>query len=129
MLATSSDPPVLRSKVNEIQRGLLHGQVHLHANKHTVQNVAMTIMTTLDEAVSCMQVQLHSLLMKRWRKRKSAGGNRHLQDAKMHTQQISLDEVAGGRLANSCCRGATCFRTLLHPFTTFRLEMVTNGVC
>jgi len=103
--------------------------VHLHANKHTVQNVAMTITTALEEAVSRMQLQLHSLPMKRWRKRKSAGENRHLQDAKMHTRQISLYEVAGGGLANSCCRGATCFRTLLHPFTSFRLEMVTNGVC
>jgi hypothetical protein len=103
--------------------------VHLHADKHTVQNVAMTITTALEEAVSRMQLQLHSLPMKRWRKGKSAGGNRHLQDAKMHTRQISLDEVAGGGLANSCCRGATCFRTLLHPFTSFRLEMVTNGVC
>ena len=66
--------------------------------------------------------------MKSWRKRKSAGGNRHLQ-AKMHTRQISLNEVAGGGLANSRCQGATCFRTLLHPFTAFWLEMVTNGVC
>jgi len=68
--------------VNEIQKGLLHGQVHLHADKHTVQNVAMTITTVLEEAVSRMQLQLHSLPMKRWRKRKSAGGNRHLQEQK-----------------------------------------------
>ena len=57
------------SNVNEIQKGLLHGQVHLHADKHTVQNVAMTITTVLEEAVSRMQLQLHSLPMKRWRKR------------------------------------------------------------
>ena len=126
--ATPSDPPDLRSKVNEIQRGLLHGHVHLHADKHTVQNVAMTITTVLEEAASRMQLQLHSLPMKSWRKRKSAGGNRHLQ-AKMHTRQISLNEVAGGGLANSRCQGATCFRTLLHPFTAFWLEIVTNGVC
>ena len=121
--------PAQRSKVNEIQRGLLHGQVHLNANKHTVQNVAMTITTALEEAVSCMQLQLHSLPMKRWRKRKSAGGNRHLQDAKKHARQISLHEVARGGLANSRCRGSTCFRTLLDAFIAFWLEMVTNGVC
>jgi len=103
--------------------------VHLHADKHTVQNVAMTITTALEEAVSCMQLQLHSLPMKRWRKRKFAGGNSHLQNAKKHAQQISLDEVAGGGLANSRCRGATCFCTPLHPFTAFLLEMVANGVC
>ena len=90
--------------MNEIQRGLLHGQVH-----HTVQNVAMTITTTLEEVVSRIQLQLHSLPMKRWRKRKFAGGNRHLQDAKKLARQILLNEVAGG-----------------HPFW---LEMVTNGVC
>ena len=101
--ATPSDPPALRSKVNEIQRGLLHGQVHLHADKHTVQNVAMTITTALEEAVSRMQLQLHSLPMKRWRKRKSAGGNRHLQDAKKHARNFSLEKVAGGGLANSRC--------------------------
>jgi len=102
--------------------------VHLHADKHTVQNIAMTITTALEEAVSRMQLQLHSLPMKRWRKRKSAGENRHLQNTKKHAQQISLDEVAGGRLANSRCRGATCFRTLLHPLTAFWLQMVANGV-
>ena len=100
--------------MNEIQRVLLHGQVHLHAEKHTVQNVAMTITTALEEAVSRMQLQLHSLPMKRWRKRKSAGGNWHLQDAKKHARQILLDEVAGGGLANRRCRGATCF---LHLFS------------
>ena len=121
-----SDPPVLRSKVNEIQRGLLHGQVLLHADKHTVQNVAMTITTALEEAVSRMQLQLHSLPMKRWRKRKSAGGNRHLQDAKKRARQISLDEVAGGGLANSRYRGATCFRPLLHPFSRV---LSRNGMC
>ena len=103
--------------------------MHLHADKHMVQNVAMKITTALEEAVSHMQLQLHSLPMKRWRKPKSAGGNRHLQNAKKHAQQISLDEVAGGGLANSRCQGATCFRTLLHPFTAFWLEMVANGVC
>ena len=76
--ATPSDPPALRSKVSEIQRGLLHGQVHMHADTHTVQHVAMTITLALEEAVSRMQLQLHSLPMKRWRKRKSAGGNGHL---------------------------------------------------
>ena len=91
--------PALRSKVNEIQRlgGLLHGQAHLHADKHTVQNAAMT----LEEAVSRMKLQLQSLPVKRWRKRKSTGGNRHLQDAKKHARQISLDEIAGGGLAKS----------------------------
>jgi len=79
-----------------------------------VQNVALTITTTLEEAVSRMQLQLNSLPMKRWRKCKSAGGNRRLQDAQKHAQQISLDEVAGGGLANSRCRVATCFRTLRH---------------
>jgi len=103
--------------VNEIQKSLLHGQVHLYANKHMVQNVAMTITTALEEAVSRMQLQLHSLPMKRWCKRKSAGGNRHLQDAKKHARQILLDEVAGGGLANSRCRGATSFCPLLHPFS------------
>ena len=44
--ATPSDP-ALRSKGNEIMRGLLHGQVRLHADKRTVQNVAMTITTAL----------------------------------------------------------------------------------
>jgi len=33
--------PAQRSKVNEIQRGLLHGQVRVHADRHTVQNVAI----------------------------------------------------------------------------------------
>jgi len=101
--------------VNEIQRGLLHGQVRLHADKRTVQNVAMTIMTALEEAL--MQLQLHSLPVKRWHKHKSTSGNRHLQDAKKHARQISLDEVAGGGLANSRYQGATCFRPLLdlHP--------------
>jgi hypothetical protein len=103
--------------------------VHLHADKHTVQNVAMTITTALEKAVSRIQLQLHSLPMKRWRKRKCAGGNRNLQNAKKHAQQISLDEVGGGGLANSRCRGATCFHTLLHPFTAFWLEMVANGLC
>jgi hypothetical protein len=98
--------PALRSEVNEIQRGLLHGQVRLHADKHTVQNIAMTITTALEEAVSRMQLQLHSLPVKRWRKRKSAGGNRRLQDAKKHARQILLEEVAGGGLANSRYRGA-----------------------
>ena len=101
--------------MNEIQRGLLHGQVRLHADKRPVQNVAMTITTALEEAVIRMQLQLHSLPVKRWRKHTSAGGNRHLQDAKMHARQILLDEVVGGGLANSRYRGATCFRPLLHP--------------
>jgi len=108
--------PALCTKVNEIQRSLLHGQVRLHASKRTMQNVAMTITTVLEEAVSHMQLQLHSLPVKRWRKRKSASGSRHLQDAKKHARQISLDEVARGRLANSRYQGATCFCRLLHPF-------------
>jgi len=66
--------------------------VRLHANKHTVQIVAMTITKALEVAVSRMQLQLHSLPVKRWRKRKSAGGNRHLQDAKMHARQILLEK-------------------------------------
>jgi len=72
-----------------------------------------------------MQLQLHSLPVKRCRKRKSAGGNRHLQDAKKHARQVSLDEVAGGGLANSRYRGATCFRPLLHPFSRV---VAQNGV-
>jgi len=93
----------------------------MHADTHTVQHVAMTITLALEEAVSRMQLQLHSLPMKRWRKRKFAGGNRDLQDAKMHTRQISMNEVAGGGLAKSRCREATCFCPLLHPFTAFWL--------
>jgi len=89
----------------------------------------MTITTALEEGVNRMQLQLRSLLMKTWRKRKTVGGNRQLQDTKKHARKISLDEVAGGGLANGRCRGATCFCTLLHPFTAFWLEMVTNGVC
>jgi len=81
-----------------------------------VQNVAMKITTALEEAVSHMQLQLHSLPMKRWRKPKSAGGNRHLQNAKKHAQQISLDEVAGGGLANSRCRGATIRKLRLYIY-------------
>jgi len=100
--------------------------VRLHANKHTVPNVAMTIMTAPEEVVSRMQLQLHSLPVKRWRKRKSAGGNRHLQDAKKRARQISLDEVAGGWLVNSQYRGATCFLPLLHPFSRI---LARNGVC
>jgi len=98
--------------------------VCLHAYKHTVQNVAMTITTALEEAISRMQLQLYLLPVKRWRKRKSVGGKRHLQDAKKHARQISLDEVAGGGLANSRYQGATFFRP---PFTlsaAFWLEMV-----
>jgi len=73
-----------------------------------------------------MQLQLHSLPVKMWRKRKFVGGNRHLQDAKKHTRQISLDEVAGGGLANSRYQGATFFRPLLHPFSRV---LARNGVC
>ena len=117
--------------MNEIQRGLLRGQVRLHAYNCTVQNVGMTITTALEEAVSRMQLQLHSLPMKRWRKRKSAGGNRHLQHAKKHAQQILLDEVAGGGLANSRCRGVTCFRTLLFrtrpDFLVNRVDQTIEG--
>jgi len=91
--------------------------VRLHANKYTAQNVAMTITTALEEAVSRMQLQLHSLPVKRWHIRKSAGGNRHLQDAKKHVRQMSMDEVAGSGLANSRYRGATFFRPLLHHST------------
>jgi len=85
-----------------------------------------TIMTAPEEAVSYMQLQLHSLPVKKWRKRKSVGGNRHLQDAKKHARQILLHEVAGGGLANHRYRGATCFRPLLHPFSRV---LARNGVC